>query len=74
MKKIEIKLDNCWDCPYAHPHGEYQGKYCSNPNRPKKQKMAGYNDVCYTNNANVQRTLAIPNWCPLETIKENFDD
>jgi len=59
MKNITITVGICNECPYRHKCSEMPGTYCSH-----EDVKSRFNDLSYSIDNN--RTVKIPDWCPLE--------
>jgi len=61
MKRINIVIYNCDECPYLASESEWPELYCSHPDKP-------YRELC--TERETLKILGIPKDCPLEDEKE----
>jgi hypothetical protein len=67
MKKINLTIGSCKECPYCHYNGHYDrnrdsGYDCSET----MKRIVDDWDVANDNNPNPAGWPDIPDWCPLE--------
>jgi hypothetical protein len=73
MKKINLQISNCMECPFCHYDGHYtmsqnSGYDCEHHLSPYPSRI--FDD----NNENILtlHTKGIPDWCPLEDAEEEI--
>ena len=63
MKKINLVIDKCKNCPYLRSESEWPEMYCGHRSKEMTNRF-----LC-TERERLNK-IEIPEWCPLENTKE----
>jgi len=69
MKKIELKIKNCSECPYLRSYFEWPGFYCASPDIDNGHKEIFYTDELGNPAEWKSEIKTIHKFCPLKDIK-----
>lgn len=79
MKLLNMKIENCWDCPFREYDADYGRSYagghnCIHDNAPKTRiiddfELEEQEEKCRKQHKKIINDIKIPEWCPLEDVE-----